>query len=1557
MKRTLLVIITGALLFFSGNTKAQRPMEKLDRSVIAQKVTNGVYVNWRITSDEWYNTSYKLYRDGILIHETGTEGASNFLDGSGTTTSVYTVAAVKNGKESAASASSSVITKGYIEIPMRDIKKLGKTGYYLNDCTAADLDGDGQYEVIVKRMNRDFSIANTKYTFFEAYKLDGTFLWAIDVGPNITNDVEINIAAFDFDGDNKAEVFLRTSDNTIFGDGKSVGDRDKDGVTNYRYSVGSDGFMNEGPEYLSLIDGKTGAELDWVNFIPRGNSDDWGKIGDGGHRANKFFFGAPYLDGEKPSIFIGRGIYTQTYMVTYDVVDKKLVKKWAWESGLSGSYYGQGNHNYTIADVDGDGCDEIVWGSMCVDHDGKGLYSTGLGHGDAMHVGDFDPYYKGIEVFACNEANSGLNMREGATGKILIRHVTASDCGRCGAGNISDDFKGAELWGGRVGYSATDRNQVAHFGVAENFSVYWDGDLLQELCDHSGFTSGAGVGYGQITKFNGYGNISSLLVADAYSCNYTKGTPCLQADLVGDWREEEIWWRSDSLALLIYITPYETEHRIYTLMHDHQYRQAIAWQMCGYNQPPHTSFYLGSDFPTPIPAKSTNGKLVWKGASSVWDATNANWMEGDSAFSLLAGTSNLIAFSNGKSVLFDKRGASKTIDIVSDISPELLMVSGSDSYKIGGTGSLSGTMHLDKLGEGSLTLSGTHNYSGTTDIWEGDMWMDGTLSASPVMVRRHANYGGTGTSANGISTEFNAAIYVGGKEVADTMTVKGRLNLAENAKLVFDLSDNPEIKAGTNVKTSTQKNDFLRMEGTLNFASGSLISINQLVDSLVQGDYLLAEVDSVTGNLKAVKIVGTIGVASSLVFDSIAGKLFLQVKGVRSAASIVWTGDKDSNWDMATTSNWNNNGFEDIFVANDSVYLKTEATNRTITLTDVLPVSYLEVNSGLDYNIDGDGSLTGPMSLYKTNNNTLTIGTRNSYTGKTIIDGGKLVMKYAPSSTDNGGIGTNNMDASYLVLKDSAILQVNTVNQITDRGLTLGGTDGGLLNVPVSLYWNGSIQGTKLTKTGSATLFIGSNNPSLNETVLNGGKIKLNSAASVQYGVGKKITVLNGTLETLNNTGYYLVSNNAFEVPKGYDATVIAGPRCEYKGALTGGGTLNWSCDFVRCFMEGDWSAFTGNLNITANSANSTSDNLFIVDNANGYPNAKINLGADVCMCYRNGDRDNNGTQTIKVGMLTGESESTFYNAGLEVGSNGESGTFGGIISGVTSVKKVGTGNWTISGACSYSGTTTISEGSVIFTGGKGGSGAVNAAAGTTLGVYGTMAGAVTLAGNSGALPGARLIGTGTLSGNVTVGKNAILSPADTTAIGTLTINGNLNIGQGIFEAQVSGGVTAKSDKLYVKGTITCGGTLNVTKLNYNMLQNGFSMQLFSANAITGKFSAINLPDLSDEYNKNLAWDTTALYSTGTISIVEKTGIERTTLKAGLMQNPTYGLFTVFLDKPVGKLTVSVTNLQGQILLHEKMNAENGHLTIDLRDHDDGFYMLKILADDRNYKILKLVKE
>lgn len=1571
----ILAVITMLFVAMPATTFAQRPMEKLGRSVVAQKVSNGVYVNWRLPSEEWYNTTYKLYRDGSLIHTTTANGASNFLDASGTVSSTYTVTSIKNGVESSPSAIAAVMTKPYFEIPLRDIKKLGKYGYYPNDATAADLDGDGEYEIILKRMKRDWSQSCTDFTYFEAYKQDGTFLWAIDVGPNITMDVEINIAAFDFDGDGKAEVFMRSSDNTIFGldinnqGGISVGDRDGDGYTNYRLApfngVGGDGFMNAGPEYLSLIDGMTGKELDWANFIPRGNSNDWG---DGyGHRANKFFFGAPYLDGLHPSLFTGRGIYTMTKMQTYDVVNKKLVKKWYWESTSPDikqqgkydtypkSYFGQGYHNYTIADVDGDGKDEVNWGSMTIDDDGKPLYSSELGHGDAQHYGDLDPYRPGQEMFACNETKPGTNLRDAKTGQILYRHITPSDCGRCCAANVTDAFKGAEIWGGGKGVSATDRVDMNSFGLAENYRIYWDGDLLEEICDHTDFSTSTGVGYGKITKFISYGNVMPLLTADAYSCNYTKGTPCLQADLVGDWREEVIWWRKDSLALRIYTTPIPTTNRIYTLMHDHQYRQAICWQMCGYNQPPHTSFYLGSDFPTPIPAKSTNGKIVWNGNSSVWDTTTPNWMDGNDEINLLAGTSTPISFADGKSVLFDNRASNRDVQLSGTLSPEILTISSAGNYKIGGNGTLAGSMRLDKMGDSTLVLSGNHTYSGATNVWEGNLWMDGTLTSSPIIVRRHSNYGGNGMSGNGIETEYNAGVYIGGMNKSDTMKVNGNIHMVAGAKMIFDLSDNPTIPAGNN---SSLKNDHLILNGNLILDASSIIVIHQMASSLPQGEYLLAHINAAEGDLSKVKISGIVGTAAELKYIPIENNLYLVIKGVRTAGKITWSGNANSDWDIAKTSNWLNLGYSDIFVSNDSVLFDSSSSNRTVNITDSIPAAYVEVSSADDYIFDGVGAITGNAALHKTSSGTLTINNRNTFTGKTVVEGGGILsLKYAPAETNVGGIGPNTTDPSYLILKDSSVLQITTANEITSRGMTVEGAAGGVLNTPASLYWYGAITGTVLTKNGTGTLYLSNNNSSLNETVLSEGKIILNTS-SYPYGVGKKATLLGGTLEAANNIGAYLSSNTNYVVPAGYTANVVAAPRCEYNGTLSGEGTLNWSCDYIRAYINGNWSGFTGNLNINANSANSTYENHFIVNSANGFSNATITLGSGVRMCYKNGTSDNGRTK-IKVGLLKGNAGAEFYNADLEVGANNLGGIYSGSISGSTAVTKVGTGIWTISGTNSYTGTTTVNGGTLYVYSSIDGTGSVIVNADAVLNLRGSVAGMVNVnqngavylfgTANSNLVSKGLLIGTGTIKGITMLNDSSITRPANL-SYGTLNFGSSVTMSSGAtLEMQIGGG-SSLCDNLDITGALTCNGTLDVI-LNAGTLALDNSYQLFNAGSISGTFANIKLPELSE----GLQWDLSQLYTSGIIKVINNTGVYSPNLKIGIEKNPSEGIFRIFVENETN-FRVQVADMSGKKVYDKYISTGNGKFQIDLSEYASGIFLLNI-SSSIGYNTLKLIKK
>nr|WP_282319570.1 rhamnogalacturonan lyase [Paenibacillus amylolyticus] len=573
-----------------------RQMEYLDRGVVAVKTGTGVFVSWRLLGTEGSNVSFNVYRDGTKVNPTPITNSTNLQDASGTSSSKYTVRAVVSGTEQAASAAASVWGNNYLSVPL-SVPAGGTTPdgvaytYSANDASAGDLDGDGEYELIVKwdpSNSKDNSQSGyTGEVFIDAYKLNGTRLWRISLGKNIRAGAHYTqFMVYDLDGDGKAEVAMKTADGTKDGTGVVIGDASKD----YR---NSSGYVLSGPEFLTVFNGQTGKALSAVNYEPaRGNVSSWGD--NYGNRVDRFLAAIAYLDGERPSLVMARGYYTRTVLVAYNWRNGQLTKQWTFDSNTSGNsgYAGQGNHNLSVADVDGDGKDEIVYGAMAVDDNGKGLYTTGLHHGDAMHLSDLDPDRPGLEVFQVHEtpSNAGVEFRDAGTGQLIWGVKTTKDIGRGMAADIDPRYKGAEVWADGSLYTAKGQKLGTTLPSSTNFGIWWDGDLLRELLDSN-----------RIDKWN-YANSTTmnLLTASGVSSNNgTKSTPNLQADLFGDWREEVVWRTNDSSALRIYTTTAVTDKRIYTLMHDPVYRLGVAWQNVAYNQPPHTGFYLGEGMSTP----------------------------------------------------------------------------------------------------------------------------------------------------------------------------------------------------------------------------------------------------------------------------------------------------------------------------------------------------------------------------------------------------------------------------------------------------------------------------------------------------------------------------------------------------------------------------------------------------------------------------------------------------------------------------------------------------------------------------------------------------------------------------------------------------------------------------------------------------------------------------------------------------------------------------------------------------------------------------------------------
>ncbi len=603
-------------------------MENLGRGVVAvRSTTTDVFVSWRLLGTDPSDTSFNLYRstgggDAVLLNATPILNTTYFVDQSADLTQMnsYFVRAVVFGLEQPPSASFALPpdapVRVYLRLPLQ-VPPGGTTpvgeaySYSPNDSSVGDLDGDGEYEIVVKwepSNAKDNSQAGyTGNVYLDAYKLDGTRLWRIDLGRNIRAGAHYTqFQVYDLDGDGKAEVACKTADGTIDGVGGIIGDANAD----HRNSAG---YILQGPEFLTVFDGLTGAALATASYVvPRGNVNNWGD--NNGNRVDRFLAGIAYLDGQRPSLIMCRGYYTRAVIAAWNWRDGAFTNIWTFDTGDTGTpnpnaaWRGQGNHNLSIGDVDQDGKDEIMYGAAAIDDNGTGLFSTGLGHGDALHMSDMDPDRPGLEVFQPHESPvsygpNGAEFRDARTGALIFGVQASGDIGRGLALDVDPRFRGYEMWAsGNTGgmYTAQQSTpnsvlgprgvQIAATKPSINFGVWWDGDLLRELLDGT-----------SISKWNWLaGNATSLLSDTGISSNNgTKATPALSADLFGDWREEVIWRESGNAALRIYTTTIPTTFRFYTLMHDRQYREAIAWQNTGYNQPPHPSFFFGDGMATP----------------------------------------------------------------------------------------------------------------------------------------------------------------------------------------------------------------------------------------------------------------------------------------------------------------------------------------------------------------------------------------------------------------------------------------------------------------------------------------------------------------------------------------------------------------------------------------------------------------------------------------------------------------------------------------------------------------------------------------------------------------------------------------------------------------------------------------------------------------------------------------------------------------------------------------------------------------------------------------------
>ena len=633
------LIIFGLLMCGAVMAKAQPrydmkkiQREDLNRGVVAVRSENKVVVSWRSLSGDAVGEAFDVYRNGKKLNqEPLVKGGTCFVDEH--PLAKKAVYEVRGGGKNGKFTLSPDAPEGYLPVkiqkPQGGVTPDGQTyTYSANDASVADADGDGQYEIVLKwdpsNAHDNAHDGYTGNTIFDCYRLDGTLLWRIDMGINIRSGAHYTPFIFyDLDGDGRAEFIVRTSDGTRDGAGQVIGDATAD----YRHRAPDNaqnptperewgkynkkgrpmtGRILTGNEYITVFNGLTGRAMDTKAYIPeRGNLADWGD--NYANRSDRMLAAVGYLDGKHASAIFCRGYYTRTVLAAWDWDGRELKEHWVFDTNNPqwASYAGQGNHNLRVADVDGDGCDEITYGSMAVDHDGRGLYNTGMGHGDAIHLMAFDPKSPELQVWDCHEnKRDGSDFRNARTGEVLFQIPSKSDVGRAMAADIDPTNPGLEMWStdshgirnikGEVLYTASDPDDPQHqqhlkLGdryLSVNFGIWWDGDLLRELLDHE-----------TVTKYDWqHHTIVDVVKFDGIVFNNgTKSNPCLAADILGDWREEVIARTPDSGELRIFVSPIPTDYRITCLMEDIPYRLSTAALNVGYNQPSEPGFYLGAE--------------------------------------------------------------------------------------------------------------------------------------------------------------------------------------------------------------------------------------------------------------------------------------------------------------------------------------------------------------------------------------------------------------------------------------------------------------------------------------------------------------------------------------------------------------------------------------------------------------------------------------------------------------------------------------------------------------------------------------------------------------------------------------------------------------------------------------------------------------------------------------------------------------------------------------------------------------------------------------------------
>ena len=1326
MKKSFFLFVVLALL--STTASAQRKTDRLDRGLVAVPANvnggsgSGNFVSWKIFGEEYYDVTYNLYCNGKLLRAGLTVGC--FSHTAGTASSKYQVARVINGVEGELCPAVTRWENGCKDIVVSPVvNREGTTvtsQYQLNDISLGDVNGDGIVEFIIKRnYTGGVNDASNKTNFhlYECYTLDGQRLWSIDLGPNLMAgpDEQWDLVAFDWDEDGKAECIMRGADNMIIHTSTGHDIR----IGNMNYYAPRDEYTREGAEYLLYLNGATGEPYGWDSSkdsftpmaypLPRfenGESDYatvWGK-NDTGHRATKHYFGAPYLDGLHPSIFLGRGCYTRHKMCALDVNPEthELTQRWRWnEYSGSSPWFGNGYHNFGIADVDWDGRDEIVFGSMIIDDNGKGLCTTGLGHGDAQHCADLDPYRHGNEQFTCNETSPACTYYDATTGKILYRLQSTGDDGRALAGNFSESFPGSmgrstqsglvSLTAYKVidGGPATSGTNDALYWSHLNQRIYWDGDLLDEVMDSPGSEAREGAIYKP-----GGGRL--FTTSGCNTNNSSKNNPGAIADIFGDWREELVMRAENNTKIRIMTTAIPTTYRIYTLWHDHQYRNAMVWQCVGYNQPPHKSYFVGKLEGITIapPPLTTQGRMVVANGSSIGAAHNGQHVlvcgNENSTISVAAGATPAIATFNIPTWVQGTNSNVLNGTAVTNTKVYICQVRGN---------AFAGSMRLVKQGDGILTLPAVEQtYTGNTDIWAGTLNFDGKLLKSSLWLNRFGELNSKGGQFRSIRMDYASILRPGGEGTVGTIQTDS-LQLGFGSRVKFDLAVNGEQHTADCITTQLLTIETKAWKYGPQYLSPvfEFVAPKNLTTEALQGRYLIATgITRLTGNVANIIIEGLGTTLKTHLEQTEEGNLYLIISGIRDASDVVWKGTASAIWQFGGDENFTllaDATAATDFVSGDRVHFTDDATRTVITLKGDIEADSVIVDASKNYTFSGTGALVGKTTLVKRGKGNLTLQTDNSYTGGTRLSGGVTIANSLSNENQAyGNFGAVNTLASKFIMENGAELRTNSA--VTQGSpMQMIGDEGGVINNSADFIFNRTIAGTVLTKKGN-------------------GWIKMNTAGNLQ-----RLVIAAGTVQCVNaskvaNTvefqgGSYLENGGSdftLYVPKGATGSWSSANRAAYNNKVTGEGTLTIYCEeevtssyaATRTQLCMNFSAFQGTIKATGNT--NDSGPRWTLNTANGMPNGTLDIAAGLTV--------QNTAKTFAIGRLAGTGSLGGY---ASFSNNGGSGantwrvgnesdfTWAGTIVDNSNFVKTGTGKATFNGASTHTGTNRIEAGQLYL--------------------------------------------------------------------------------------------------------------------------------------------------------------------------------------------------------------------------------------------------------------------